>query len=252
MCGDYKKFNYKVRYQAMDLASSTWTDIDDSDANCAVIPVGSTEQHGPHAPLSTDTLTATAVAEAGAAASNEEIIVAPGLPVGASEEHADFAGTLWLSPDTLRAYIRDTVRSLASHGFRRVVVVNGHGGNTDALREVAASLSRHDDVFVAVFTWFDAIDVDFDMGHAGAVETAMITHHHPDMIRADQIADASADAGDQWGSWVSGVNLAYYTSEFAPNGVVGDPSAGDAALGRELTEQAGEALAELLEAISRR
>src|SRR6056297_2793632 len=121
----------------MHLADATWTDADDADADLAVLPVGSTEQHGPHAPLGTDFLTAEAIAQAGAdaheTATDESVVVAPPVPVGIAEEHRQFTGTLWVSEDTFRAYVRETVESLASHGWDRVVCVNGHGGNTDAL-----------------------------------------------------------------------------------------------------------------------
>jgi creatinine amidohydrolase len=129
----------------MHLSDATWTEVADLDTDLALIPTGSTEQHGPHAPLGTDTLNAVAVADAGAEAYGGEVVVAPPIPVGIAEEHRHFPGTLWVSPDTFRAYVRETVASLASHGFDRVVVVNGHGGNVDALREVTGTISRHDD-----------------------------------------------------------------------------------------------------------
>lgn len=141
----------------MDLSTSTWTDADALDTDLALLPVGSTEQHGPHAPLGTDTIAAQAVATAGAERYDGEIIVAPAIPVAIAEEHRHFTGTLWVSPDTFRQYVRETVASLAHHGFDRVVIVNGHGGNVDALREVCGTISRHDRAYSVSFTWFDAI-----------------------------------------------------------------------------------------------
>ena len=130
----------------MELSAATWPEIRDCDSDLAVLPVGSTEQHGPHAPLGTDTLTATAVAEAGVDAyreqTGEDVPIAPAIPVGVAAEHRAFDGTLWVSPDTFRAYVRETIASLAHHGFDRVVIVNGHGGNTDALREITGTISR--------------------------------------------------------------------------------------------------------------
>lgn len=237
----------------MELAASTWTDAEAASPDVVVVPIGSTEQHGPHAPLSTDTITAEAVAEAGVEAYAGDVIVAPTVPVSASVEHRHFAGTLWLRPETLRAYVRDVVGSLASHGWTNIVLVNGHGGNSAPLREAAAALSRERDVFVAVFTWFEAVENDIPpMGHAGPRETGMLRRHAPELVREERVEDARADASDHWGDWTSGVNLAYETDEFAPNGVVGDPTAGDAALGDELTERAGTALAELLAEVADR
>jgi len=235
----------------MQLSAATWTDVAATDTELAVLPVGSTEQHGPHAPLGTDTMAARAVAETGVNRYDGAVLLAPPIHVGVSAEHRQFPGTLWVSPDTFRATVRETVASLASHGIDRVVVVNGHGGNVDALREVTAEITRHDDAYAVALTWFDAIDAE-EMGHAGAVETALIRHVDPELIREDRIEAASDGASDGWGEWIRGVNLAVDTVEFAGNGVVGDPSDGDAQRGETLLAKAGDALAEVLEAVASR
>jgi len=244
----------------MHLAETTWPDAADAGADVAVLPVGSTEQHGPHAPLSTDTLSAEAVAAAGADAYDGEVVVAPALPYGISEEHHHFAGTLWLSPDTFRDAVRDVIGSLVHHGWDRVVLVNGHGGNADALGEVAASVTREGVAYAVAFTWFDAVDPgdvgaasDPDgMGHAGSVETSVLMHHAPDLIRENRLEEAADGASDGWGEWVSGTNIAYDSAEFTENGTVGDPSAAAAERGAELTAEAGDALAALFEAVTER
>ncbi|WP_435117561.1 creatininase family protein [Halolamina sp. C58] len=242
----------------MRLADATWTDVRDADADLAVLPVGSTEGHGPHAPLGTDAFTAETVAEAGADAyeteTDEPVLVAPTVPVGISEEHRAFDGTLWVSPDTFRAYVRETVESLAAgDGPDAVVLVNGHGGNTDALREVAARLTRDGVARVAPFTWFEAVgEHSSDMGHAGPLETAFLRHDRPELVHEDRIDEAREGGSERWGDWVSGVNLAVDSDEFSENGVVGDPAAGDAERGAELEELATAALVDLLEAVRER
>ncbi|RBI61573.1 creatininase family protein [halophilic archaeon] len=237
----------------MHLSDATWTDADDADTDLALLPVGSTEQHGPHAPLSTDSLNAEAVADAGAERYDGEVVVAPPVTVGVSEEHRQFAGTLWVSEDTFRRYVRETVDSLAHHDWDRVVLVNGHGGNVAALREVAGTVTRHDDAYAVPFTWFEAVgDHSSDMGHAGPLETALLRHVHPDLVREDRVEAAREGASDGWGEWVSYANLAYDSAEFTENGVVGDPAAGDDARGEELLELAGESLAKLLDAVESR
>jgi len=244
----------------MDLSEATWTEATDADTRLAVLPVGSTEQHGPHAPLGTDCLTARAVADAGVEtyANGDdagEPVVAPTIPVGVAAEHRAFAGTLWVSPDAFRRYVRETVASLAHHGWDRVVVVNGHGGNVDALREVCAAVSRDSDTdaYAVPFTWFDAVDPgDVAMGHGGPVETALLRHVHPELVREDRIETAREGAADRWGEWVSGVNLAHDTEEFAENGVVGDPGEGSADLGAALLDAAADELADLLVAVGER
>ncbi|WP_207592122.1 creatininase family protein [Halomontanus rarus] len=235
----------------MDLTAATWTDVADCETDLAVLPVGSTEQHGPHAPLGTDVLTAEAIADAGVERFDGEVVRAPAISIGVAEEHRHFPGTMWVSPDTFRSVVRESVESLSYHGFDRVVLVNGHGGNVGALREVAGTISRHDEAYAVPFTWFDAIDAD-DMGHGGPLETALLRHLRPDLVREDRIDAAREGGAPGWGEWVSYTNLAYDSAAFSENGVVGDPAAGDADRGHELFDEAAAALVALLEAVAAR
>lgn len=242
----------------MDLANATWTDVRDADADAALLPVGSTEQHGPHAPLGTDAFHAESVARTGADAHDDEVLVAPTVPVGVAEEHRAFDGTLWVSPSTLREYVREVVLSLADV-VDAVVVVNGHGGNVGALREATARVTRDGDCYAVPFTWFDGVDVDaaaqaagveeVQLGHGGAVETALLRHTHPDLVHEDRTARARDEGAPRWGEWVAGVNLAYDATEFTESGAVGDPTEGSAAMGEALLTAAGRALDEVLTAV---
>jgi creatinine amidohydrolase len=240
----------------MDLEGATWTDVREAAPSVGVVPVGSTEQHGPHAPLGTDTVTATAVAEAAVEVYereyDESVVLAPAIPVGVAEEHREFAGTLWVSPDAFRAYVRETTASLASHGVDAIVLANGHGGNVAALREVAARLSRDDVATVAAFTWFDAVSADVPMGHGGGRETALLRHVAPHLVREDRVAAAAEDASSRWGEWAGGTNVAHDTDAFSENGVVGDPRDGDADLGAAMLEDATDALVDVLHALADR
>ena len=236
----------------MEVSSSTWTELDEVDTDLALLPVGSTEQHGPHAPLGTDTLNAEAVAAAAAERYLHQVVVAPPIPVAVAEEHRRFSGTLWTSESTFRAYVRDIVGSLASHGWDRVVLVNGHGGNIAALREVAGHIVRHDDAYAVPFTWFDEVDVDENMGHGGPLETALLRHASPGTVRESRLDEAAAGSSDRWGEWQGKVNLAFDSHEFTENGVVGDPRDGSAELGEELLEMASAALVDLLDSVADR
>lgn len=240
----------------MHLSEVTWTDVTGTETDLALVPVGSIEQHGPHAPLGTDCYTARAVAahsaEAYLEANDREVVVAPEVPVGIAEEHRQFPGTLWVSPDTFRRYVREVVESLSFHGFDRVVLVNGHGGNVGALSEVCATITRHDAAYAVPFTWFEAAASLEEMGHGGPLETALLRAIEPDLVRADRIEEARAGAAEAWGEWLSGTNLAVDSAEFTENGVVGDPSAGSAERGEELLELSTAALVALLETIEKR
>ncbi|WP_458207041.1 creatininase family protein [Haladaptatus sp. NG-SE-30] len=237
----------------MHLSDATWTEADAVETDLALLPVGSTEQHGPHAPLGTDWLNAETVAHAGSEAYDGDVVVAPPISVGVSEEHRQFTGTLWVTEETFRQYVRETVASLAHHGWNRVVLVNGHGGNVAALREVAGQITRHDDSYAVPFTWFEAVgDHRSDMGHAGPLETALLRHVHPELVREDRIDEAREGVSDGWGEWVSYTNLAFDSAEFTENGVVGDPADGDEERGEELLELAAQSLVKLLEAVAER
>jgi creatinine amidohydrolase len=232
----------------IDLAERTAEEVAAADADHAVLPVGSTEQHGPHAPLGTDTFHAESIAAAGAERFAGPVAVAPPIPVGVSAEHRSFAGTLWVSPDSFRRYVGDVLDSLLEQGFGTVVVVNGHGGNVGPLREITARKTRENGARVVPFTWFDALD-EPDMGHGGPVETALLRYTHPDLVREGETEAAAADAAERWGEWVAGVNVAYDTEAFSENGVVGDPREGDAERGARLLERGGTALADVLGAL---
>jgi len=101
---------------------------------------------------------------------------------------------MWISPDTFRAYVREAAESLPPHhGIDRVVFVNGHGGNVEALAEVARRFSRDDghDGYAVAFTWFEAVGEHAgDMGHAGPLETALLRATNPDLVREDRIEAA--------------------------------------------------------------
>lgn len=233
----------------MNLGDSAWTDVRDAPPEAVLLPVGSTEQHGPHAPLSTDALVAEAVAEEAAERANGErddaprAAVLPSLPVGVSEEHRAFEGTLYVSPSTFRSYVSETLRSASAD---RAVVVNGHGGNVDALHEVCARLTRDDDApFATYWTWWEAVDLNgFGMGHAGRAETSVLLHLAPELV--DEEAAASTEGAESWGDYAETAPLTYDTDEFTDDGVVGSPKEATAEEGERLYEEAVESLVRLL------
>jgi len=229
----------------VDLGSSSWTDVSDAPPEVVLLPVGSTEQHGPHAPLSTDALVAEEVAREAAETASDAAVL-PTVPVGVSEEHRGFDGTLYVSPSTFRAYVSETLRSAPAD---RAVVVNGHGGNIDALGEACARLTRDGDLFATYWTWWEALDldaVDLSMGHAGAVETSVLLHLAPKLVGEPVEGEPS------WGEYAESAPLAYDSDEFTENGVVGDATEATAEKGKRLYEQAVESLVRLVEGVAER
>ena len=234
----------------MKLAERTWTDVEADDADVAVLPVGSTEQHGPHAPLGTDFFLAETIADRAVSRTAQNAVVLPPLPFGIAEEHRAFAGTLWLSPSTFRTIIHELITSLAHHGIDHVVIVNGHGGNTTALDEICARITRDDLATVIPFTWFNAIDFEGQtMGHAGPIETAALLAVYPSLVHDDRLEDAAANASERWGTWIAGTNVAYDSDQFSKNGVVGDPREATQELGDELIASATQSLVTVIDAI---
>ena len=157
----------------------TWEETLAADA-LLVLPVGSTEQHGPHLATGTDALIATAVAEraAAAAARPETIVLAPTLAYGASDHHLPFGGTLSLGVSTFQLLLGDLLASAASAGFRRVFVLNGHGGNAAACAIAVAEASRRHGLLAAAAMPSDLVEageIEGPLhGHAGSFETSLV------------------------------------------------------------------------------
>ncbi|MGD0803771.1 MAG: creatininase family protein [Candidatus Bathyarchaeia archaeon] len=169
----------------MKLAEVSWTEAQRirGDVDTVILPVGSTEQHGPHCPLGTDYITAEAVASAVGERTNLPVL--PVVPVGVSSNHRQFPGTLWAPPKIFREYIKAIIFSASSHGPKKFIVINGHGGNTASLREVAEELRSNEDIFVAIA---NAYPTNLD-GHAGEDETSIMLHLRPELIKMEKAVD---------------------------------------------------------------
>ncbi|GAB3714890.1 creatininase family protein [Nocardiopsis oceani] len=213
------------------LPTTTSADEGERAARVALLPVGSLEQHGPHLPLTTDTVVASALAHALADA-HPSTRVLPPITFGCSHEHEAWPGTVSVSAPTLHAMASDIADSLRRAGTRKLVLVNGHGGNHVLANLVQAS--RGDmALFPGPHDWEAARKAsgmnttnDRDM-HAGELETSVLLHVRPDLVRPGyEEADHLADRRDHM--LTSG--LARYTR----SGVVGQPSRATAAEGRDL------------------
>jgi mycofactocin system creatininase family protein len=159
------------------LAGSVWPAIPESPL--LVVPLGSVEQHGHHLPLATDTAVASAVAEA-AAGRLDGALLAPALAYGASGEHEGFPGTVSIGTEALTGLLVEYGRS-ACRWAGRVLLVNGHGGNLDALR-AAGTLLRSEGRDVA---WFPCAVPDGD-AHAGRTETSLMLHVEPEVVLVER------------------------------------------------------------------
>ncbi|MCK9896667.1 mycofactocin biosynthesis peptidyl-dipeptidase MftE [Frankia sp. AgB32] len=214
----------------MTLGRAAWPDLAGARP-VLVLPLGSTEQHGPHLPLDTDTRIADAVA-LGLAERLAPLLVAPALAFGASGEHAGFPGTLSLGTEVLGRALVELVRS-ADDTAAGVFVVNGHGGNADALRaagRVLAAEGRPLRVWTPTVALSRTAGVPGAAGdlHAGRAETSLLLHLAPDLVRLDQARAGPMPALADL--------VARGVAALSPSGILGDPTGASAAEGARLLD----------------
>ncbi len=237
----------------MRLAEHTTTTAAEAleTVDVAILPVGSTEQHGPALPLGTDFMAADAFA--GTLDDRDDVTVLPTLPVGVSEHHRQFHGTLWARPETFEAYVTETIESIASHGVQKAVIVNGHGGNVDALSRAARRLRADNVAFAPTWNWWESTpELSDDLfetegGHAGPAETSLVLELADDLVREDALDEAGEGAPEGWGESVHGASVGFDTIDFTPTGAVGDPTEGSREAGEELFEAASAELEALVD-----
>ncbi|MBT8404226.1 MAG: creatininase family protein [Gemmatimonadetes bacterium] len=212
-----------------------------------VFACGATEQHGPHLALSMDASHGTALALA-VARRIGRALVAPTIRVGCSEHHMAFAGTLTLRPETFLSVVEDYVDSLARHGFRRVVIVPTHGGNfaplsdgLERLRTVAGERARVEafvDLAAVMEVWTAVAEAEAGRGagvggHADVAEGSILLALHPEAVRSDRVEPGRLGPLD---AEVTRRLFAEGMAAISPNGILGDPTGMNAALGRRLVE----------------
>jgi creatinine amidohydrolase len=216
------------------LADLAWPQV--AVGTTLLVPLGSTEQHGPHLPLSTDTDIAVGIC-AGLAQARTGVLVAPPVAVGASGEHQDFPGTLSVGHDALAVMLVELVRS-ATLSFPRVALVNAHGGNAVAVqraRQVLEGEGRDVLVWSAAYDGGDA--------HAGRAETSLMLALRPDLV-----TDARAPGNARPLSDLMPELRRAGVRAVSPSGVLGDPREATADEGRRLLAGLVRALRDALEA----
>ena len=236
------------------IQENTWEDIAEylKHDNTVIIPIGSTEQHGPAGPLGVDTYAAIALAED--CAKKSGVLSTPPMWFGDSPHHLAFTGTISLKPETLILVVKDIVHSLYKNGFRRFVLLNGHKStNLASLTLAARELLEYElkDIRIALTDplWLctnaDEVKGDVAEHHAGVLEISHVMYKNPGLVKEDKLPDKAVDLKakftqyikpDLFGKHSGGFAEVFWSSreqaEFAPTGSFSDASKASAEIGK--------------------
>lgn len=223
-----------------------------------LLPVASTEQHGPHLATGVDDVLCGTICRRAAEMAGEQgraVVVAPTLPFGLAEHHVAFGGSFTLGLSTYHVLLRDLCRSILRAGFSRILIVNGHGGNASALNALTVDLTRELDAPIATTTYFHLAQAEIaaeledqkSVLHACEAETSMMMAVAPSSVRSDALPDAFGPTFDSAGSALhQPIHLWKSFKDLSPSGVLGDARRASRQKGERLVEACARALADRL------
>jgi creatinine amidohydrolase len=223
-----------------------------------IVPVASTEQHGPHLPTQVDCLLVGEIANRAAAQASKKIptLVTPVVWTGLAEHHMSLGATISLDFDAFFTVLRGVCRSLTRHGFRKILLLNGHGGNIAALTVIVNELAPALDAPIATTTYWllaqpafsKILEKQANVRHACEAETSMVLALKPELVDMSQVANAVGPTSPELVN-VIGTSAAHRWQSFrsrTSHGAIGDPRAASAEKGEQLLEAAAEAVAALI------
>ena len=232
----------------------------------AILPVAAIEQHGPHLPVEVDTAINRGVLTRALEllAPDFPVTVLPAMPIGKSNEHIAYPGTLTLSAETLIRLWTEIGESVARAGVRKFVLFNSHGGQPQIADIVARELRVRRDMFVVTCNvyalgkppgLFPATELKHGI-HGGSVETSIMLHLCPDLVRSDELANFRPRSADMESDYEiltpeGGIGFGWETQDLSLPGACGDASDADAARGRILVEHYAARFVKLLDEIRR-
>jgi creatinine amidohydrolase/Fe(II)-dependent formamide hydrolase-like protein len=213
----------------------TWPEAEKrlSEVDLALLPVGAIEQHGPHLPLDTDAHDAERLACLVAESSSDpKPLVLPLIPYGVSYHHEDFPGTVSVGNDALSRMVYDVGMSCARNGIRKLIIVNGHGGNTPTLQFAAQMITRDAQIFTCVDTGETSnVDLAALCGtpndvHAGEIETSTSLADRPHLVQMEKAERFVPEFSSRYLNFTAKRSVEWYarTARISPSGVLGDPT----------------------------
>lgn len=227
----------------------------------AIVPIGAIEQHGPHLPVWADTLQVEHITRSAMVLVSKEtpIMVTPTMPFGSSDHHLPFGGTISLDTKVLLDVLMNIGRSLTKSGFRKIMFINGHGGNHEIFQLAARDLALQNNIHAAAASWWsvawsrikntDAFEYGRVPGHAGAFETAMVKAIAPHLVGPKPPASLwpDKDSKTKRDSWLSPMRVELAGSWQKMNGYGDNPGTIPDELSKELLQMSIEAVAEAIE-----
>ena len=222
-----------------------------------VLPVASMEQHGPHLPVGVDTFLCEGVCKAGAEiATGVPVVVAPTLWCGMAEHHMAYGGTFTFDIPTYRAVLLCFLKSIERHGFKRVFIVNGHGGNIAALNAFLPEFARETALRVLAATYFELsasriapfLEDQKTVHHACEVETSLMMVIAPETVKQERLAEAHGMLGLDVNKVLRGPPNRFHSfKQITPGGVIGDARRASKAKGEKVLAACAEGLAAVLQ-----
>jgi creatinine amidohydrolase len=237
----------------------------DKERCVAVFPLGATVQHGPHLPLMVDHCIAEGVARTAAASvrSDTNALLMPTLTIGKSNEHALFPGTLSFSAPTLIAMLMEIGESVFRTGIKKLLLLNGHGGQSALTQIVVRDLRvKHDALVVAVNWWSARNRNDYFPEaeqahgiHGGAEETSVMMHLRPELVRKNQIRNFQPSTQKHSDAFPilmgRGATFGWMAQDLNSQGACGDTTCASADLGKQIIDDASRSIADLIEEMTR-
>ncbi|MBI3911939.1 MAG: creatininase family protein [Armatimonadetes bacterium] len=230
----------------------TWPELREAarQGRVVVLPVGTIEQHGPHLPLATDCITSREMSRLAVERCPADAVLMPQVHYGFNEHHLDFPGTIAVDGPTFINYVTDIGKSVAHHGFRKILFINGHGSNVPFLDIAARNITNRTPAICALAPWWTLAEpavteireseIPGGMAHGCELETSVLLYLRPDLVDMSQAVKDINFPPSKWIYWdlqkSSPVTFMDFFSRFSRTGINGDPTLATREKGERVVE----------------